>query len=51
MFNPTREQIYFIVAIVLGLVIGKLIKNYKVAFGITIIILVILALKPRKRKE
>jgi hypothetical protein len=40
MFNPTRSQVYFVLAILIGLVLGKLIKNFKVAFAITIILMV-----------
>jgi hypothetical protein len=50
MFNPTRSQLLFVAAIVIGLVIGKLIKNFKVAFAITIILFVAFSINFKKRK-
>ena len=49
MFNPTRSQIFFVLAIVIGLVIGKLIKNFKVAFAITLILMVAFSISFKKR--
>ena len=49
MFNPTRSQLLFVAAIVIGLVIGKLIKNFKVAFAITVILMVAFSISFKKR--
>jgi hypothetical protein len=38
MFNPTRAQLAFVIAVVVGLVLGKLIKNFKVAFAIAVLV-------------
>jgi uncharacterized membrane protein YbjE (DUF340 family) len=49
MFNPTRSQVYFVVAIVVGLVLGKLIKNFKVAFAVTLILLIAFSFSFKRR--
>jgi F0F1-type ATP synthase assembly protein I len=50
MFNPTRSQLIFVAAIVIGLILGKLIKNYKVAFAIAIILIVGFSINFKKKK-
>ncbi|CAN5462554.1 hypothetical protein BH10BAC3_BH10BAC3_25460 [soil metagenome] len=49
MFNPTRSQLIFVAAIVIGLVIGKLIKNFKIAFIITTILIIAFSINFKKR--
>jgi hypothetical protein len=51
MFNPTRSQIYFVLAIVIGLVLGKLIKNFKVAFAITLILMIVFSFSFKRRDK
>ena len=50
MFNPTRSQLLFVAAIVIGLVLGKLIKNFKVAFGISLLLMLAFAVSFKKGK-
>jgi F0F1-type ATP synthase assembly protein I len=38
MINPSRSQFAFIVAIVVGLLLGKLIKNFKIAFVVALLV-------------
>lgn len=49
MFNPTRSEVLFIAAIVIGLILGKLIKNFKVAFAITIVLMLAFSVAFKKR--
>lgn len=49
MFNPTRSQIYFVIAVVIGLVVGKLIKNFKIGMIIAILLGTLMVFG-RKRK-
>jgi hypothetical protein len=51
MFNPTRSQVYFVLAMLIGLVIGKLIKNFKVAFAISVILLVAFSISFKKKRS
>jgi len=51
MFNPTRAQVAFFIAVVVGLIVGKLIKNFKVAFAMAIIIGLFLAFGSSKKKK
>lgn len=52
MFNPTRAQVAFFIAVVIGLIVGKLIKNFKVAFAFAIIIGLLIAFgNPGKRNR
>ncbi len=38
MFNPTRAQIYFAVAVLVGVIVGRLIKNFKIGMIIAILL-------------
>lgn len=52
MFNITRHQVLFAAAILIGLLIGKLIKNFKIAIIIVIIIGGLIAIKwPKSNKR
>jgi len=51
MFNPTKSQIYFVLAIVIGLIVGKLIKNFKLGFGIAIVLGLMMAVGNAKKKK
>ncbi|MES2775027.1 MAG: hypothetical protein V4722_12625 [Bacteroidota bacterium] len=51
MFNPTRAQVAFFIAVVIGVVLGKLIKNFKVAFAIAIILGLLIAFGAGKKKR
>ena len=50
MKNISRGQILFVVGIIAGLILGKLIKNYKVVFFCLVAAFAIYALVPKKRK-
>jgi len=50
MFNPTRAQVAFFIAVVIGLVLGKLIKNFKIGFAIAIVLGLLLAFGNRNKK-
>jgi hypothetical protein len=51
-FNKMRRpEVLFFIAIALGLVLGKLIKNFKVGFFLGIILAIAFAFSFRKRKN
>ncbi len=51
MFNPTRAQVAFFIAVVVGLIVGKLIKNFKIGFAIAIVLGLLLAFGNRNKNK
>ncbi|MEO7312982.1 MAG: hypothetical protein ABIX01_21530 [Chitinophagaceae bacterium] len=51
MFNPTRAQVAFFIAVVAGVIIGKLIKNFKIGFAIAIILGLLLSFGNRNKNR
>lgn len=44
-----KPEVLFFIAVVVGLIIGKFIKNFKVAFAITLILMIAFAFNFKKR--
>lgn len=51
MFSFTRAQLAFVIAVVVGLVLGKLIKNFKVAFAVAVLAGLLVTFGTRKRRS
>lgn len=49
MFDLTRSQWYLIAAIVLGFILGKVLKNFKVGFAIALILGLLFAINKRRK--
>lgn len=50
MFDLTRGQWIMIGAIVLGFVLGKILKNFKVAFALALVLGLLFTVSMKKRK-
>jgi hypothetical protein len=50
MFNPTRSQVAFAVAVFGGLIVGKLIKNFKVGMILAVILGLLLAFSWKRKR-
>lgn len=50
MLDLTRGQWIMIGAVIVGLVLGKILKNFKVAFAIALVLGLLFAINMKKRK-
>ncbi len=50
MFNLTRSQWQLLGALVVGLVLGKILKNFKVGFAIALVLGLLFAVNIKKKR-